>query len=295
MTVRKTRRRALVVGSLVALAGCQQKMADQPSPRPYEASEINGTMQQSVRTLQPGVIHRAQAVTGDPMVDWLTPQGKSPKVSAEWKAAVDPNGTTEPTAGAPTSVDNFVKEYPFEMTHADLERGQRMFNAVCAICHGGAGYGNGKVPERGYLKPPSYHTDPTGVARDAGHFVGEALKDLPVGYSRGFDRYGIKVPIKEVPVGYIYQVITWGYGGMGSHATQLPLVADRWRVIAYVRALQYSQSVPVAELSKQTRERIESGKGSEPLGTVVRDASGGTTTSLPGGSPGPRDKVFEER
>ena len=295
MTVRKTTRRALVVGSLAALAGCQQKMADQPSPRPYEASEINGTVQQSARLLQPGVVHRAQAVTGDPMVDWLTPAGKNPKVSAEWKAAVDPSGNTEPTAGAPTSVDNFVKEFPFEMTHADLERGQRMFNAVCAICHGGAGYGNGKVPERGYLKPPSYHTDPTGQARDAGHFVGEALKDLPVGYSRGFDRYGIKVPLKEVPVGYIYQVITWGYNGMGSHATQLPLVADRWRVIAYVRALQYSQAVPAAELAKETRERIESGKGSEPRGTVTAETGGGTTTSLPGGSPGPRDKVFQER
>ena len=291
-----TLRRVLLLGVLIALTGCQQKMATQPAPRPYEATEINGKVQQSARLLERGVIHRAQNVSGDPMIEHLTEQGKHPKVSEEWKTSVDGTGTgsTEPTAGAPTSVENFVKEYPFEMTKADLERGQRMYNAVCAVCHGGAGYGNGKVPERGYLKPPSYHTDPSGEAKDAGHFVGEALKDLPVGYSRGFDRYAIKVPLKEVPIGYIYQVITWGYGGMGSHNTQLPIVADRWRVVAYVRALQYSQAVPANEVSQATRERIESGKGSEPVGTVTRTTEGGTSTNQSVGA-GPGDQVIKDR
>ncbi len=268
---------------LATLAGCQQKMADQPAPRPYEPHD-QFPNQQSARPIERGVVHRNQPAADDPLVTWLTPQGKEPKVSAEWKAAVDPQGTTQPTAGAPTSVDNFVKEFPFEITEADLSRGQTMYNAACALCHGGAGYGNGKIPERGFLKPPSYHTDPKGEARDAGHFTGEAPKELPVGYSRGFDRYGIKVPLKEVPVGYIYQVITWGYGGMASHDTQLPIVADRWRVIAYVRALQYSQSVPAAELSAASRQLIESGGGRLPPGHV--GGSGGVKTSANEG-PGP--------
>ena len=287
-------RRALLLGALLAPVGCQQKMADQPAPRPYEASEINGKVQMSARMLERGVIHRGQGISGEAMVDWLTPEGKNPKVSPEWRAAVDPNGSLEPTAGAPTSVENFVKEFPFEVTKADLERGQRMYNAVCAPCHGGAGYGNGKIPERGYLKPPSYHTDPDGETKDSGHFVGGQAKDLPVGYSRGFDRYGIKVALKDVPVGYIYQVITWGYGGMGSHNTQLPINADRWRVIAYVRALQYSQAVPAGELAQATRERIESGRGQEPLGTVTRTTEGATSTNQSVGA-GPGDQIIKDR
>ena len=269
---------ALLGAAGLAAAGCQQKMADQPAPRPYEAALENGVVRGSAKPLERGVIHRAQGVTDEPLVTWLTEKGKNPHVSAEWKASVDPTGTTQPTAGAPTSVENFVKEFPFEITADDLARGQKMYNGVCAQCHGGAGYGNGKVPERGFLKPPSYHTDPRGEARDAGHFVGEALKDLAVGHSRGFDRYGIKVPLKEVPIGYIYQVITWGYGGMGSHETQLPIVADRWRVIAYVRTLQYSQAVPAGELAAATKERIESGKGQIPVGAVSGTSAGGTTT-----------------
>lgn len=271
----------LLLGVAALTSGCQQKMADQPAPRPYEATRAFGVQQPSLRGLERGVVHRAQAASDDPMVQWLTPQGQNPQVSAAWRASVDPNGQTQPTAGAPTSLDNFVKEFPFEVTDADLKRGQTQYNAVCAICHGGAGYGNGKIPERGFLKPPSYHLDPKGEQKDAGHFVGEAPKDLAVGHSRGFDRYGIKVPLKDVPVGYIYQVIYWGYGGMGSHETQVPIVADRWRIIAYVRALQYSQAVPAGELSAATRERITSGKGKEQGPEPT--SAGGTTTKTSAG------------
>ena len=245
---------ALAFG-LTALAGCQQKMATQPAPRPYEANDLFAN-RQSARPLEKGVIHRNQPVSDDPLVAWLTPAGKSPTVSKAWKDAVDPTGTTAPTAGAPTDVANFVNEFPFEITMADLTRGQSLYNGVCALCHGGAGYGNGKIPERGYLKPPSYHIDPKGEEHDAGHFVGEARKELPVGYSRGFDRYGKKVALKEAPLGYLYQVITWGYGGMGSHETQLPNPADRWRVIAYVRALQQSQYVEDKDLPAKNRDEL---------------------------------------
>ena len=257
MTTTTMTRFAIVALTLAvgASAGCQQKMATQPAPRPYEESAMFPS-KQSVRPLEKGVVHRNQPTADDPLVAWLTPAGKTPHVSKEWKDAVDPTGNTAPTAGAPTDVANFVTELPFEMNVADLTRGQVLYNGACALCHGGAGYGNGKIPERGYLKPPSYHTDPNGEGRDAGHFVGEVRKDLPVGYSRGFDRYGKKVPLKEVPVGYIYQVITWGYGGMGSHETQIPNPADRWRIIGYVRALQLSQNLPVAELPAKNRDEL---------------------------------------
>ena len=53
----------------------------------------------------------------------------------------------------------------------------------------------------------------------------------------------LHIPMREVPVGYIYEVITKGYGGMPSYSAQIS-PADRWRIVAYVRALQYSQHAP---------------------------------------------------
>ena len=225
--------------------GCQQRMAEQPAPRPYEKSAMFEDSQ-SARPLERGTVHRGQYLEDDPMVTWLTKQGKSPKADAEWAKLTKMGPNTQLEAGVPSSVDNFVDLFPFEMTIDDLQRGQKLFNAVCAECHGAAGYGNGKIVERGYLKPPSYHIDPAGKRRDAAH-LNEVVpenqrKELPFGYSRGFDRWGIQVPLSEVPVGYIFQVITWGYGGMGSHEIQVVDPRDRWRVIAYIRALQKSQN-----------------------------------------------------
>ena len=133
------------------------------------------------------------------------------------------------------------------MTEADLKRGQSLYTVDCALCHGAAGYGNGKIAERGFLRPPSYHLDPDGKEMDwstLGQDGKPRHTELPPGTSRGFFRYGMKVPLKDVPVGYIFQVITWGYGGMPSHEVQLQNPADRWRVVAYIRALQLQPGGP---------------------------------------------------
>ena len=84
-----------------------------------------------------------------------------------------------------------------------------------------------------------------------------------IGYSMVAIAETIKIPLKEVPVGYIYQVISWGYGGMASHEVQLPNPADRWRVIAYVRTLQYSQSTPEADLPANTKTELSNVGGSK--------------------------------
>jgi hypothetical protein len=244
---------ATAAGLLVLVAGCQQKMAEQPYERPYEENALF-PYNQSIRPLEKGTVHRNQPVDGDPINTWLTPEGRKVKqeVPPTGAASFDPKSVV-PLPGAPNSVDNFVKELPFEMTRDDLLRGQVLYNANCALCHGAAGYGNGKIPERGFLRPPSYHTDPAGKEMDWSTLspeTGQPLYStgLPAGHSRGFFRWGIKIPLKEVPVGYIYQVITLGFGGMGSHDVQLPNPADRWRVVAYLRTLQYSQAVPEGEL-----------------------------------------------
>lgn len=255
---------SVAVVALGGLAGCQQKMADQPAPRPYEQSDLF-EHKQVVRPLEKGVIHRNQPLDSDPLANWLTPQGKAPKVDPEWKAAVDPSGNTVPPMGAPTDPANFVSVFPFDVnTQEDLKRGQSLYNANCALCHGAAGYGNGKIAERGVLRPPSYHTDPSGKAKDWSTLGSDGTPrytGLEAGYSRGFFRFGKRIPLKEVPVGYIYQVITWGYGGMASHDVQLADPADRWRVVAYVRALQASQYMPEAQVPDSIKAAINKPKG----------------------------------
>ena len=58
------------------------------------------------------------------------------------------------------------------------------------------------------------------------------------------------------PAGYIYEVATKGFGMMASYAAELT-VEERWAVVAYVRALQLSQSTPAVELPADVRQRLE--------------------------------------
>jgi mono/diheme cytochrome c family protein len=287
---------AAVVGMAV-LAGCQQKMATQPGHRPYEESELF-PHRQSARPLVNGVVHRNQRLSDDPLNTWLTADGKAPKhttnftawVAEQQKAPVDAagqpilgsDGKAAPPylsaeaakellaqalqPGSPNDPKNFADTVPFEMGEADLKRGQVLYTAVCAECHGGAGWGNGKIPERGFLRPPSYHVDPDGKEKDWSRYItvnNAVAKDYTgnaAGTSRGFYKYGLEVNLKDVPVGYIYQVIYWGYGGMGSHETQLPDAADRWRVAAFVRVLQQSQAAPADKLPDDLKKELTEGK-----------------------------------
>lgn len=264
----KTMMRCVAAVTLFALAGlgCQQKMADQPYQRPYSESKMFEN-NQSARPLETGVVHRNQTLNDEPMLTWLTAQGKAVVADPEWLKLVDPGGKTVPPPGAPNDVANFMSDFPFEMSKGDLKRGQILYNANCALCHGGAGHANGKIPERGFLRPPSYHSDPHGQTKDWSTLAFNNEKNAPEprytenpqGSSRGFYRYGKTVLIKDAPVGYIFQVITWGYGGMASHDTQIPDAADRWRVVAYVRALQLSQSASAADVPG-VAEKIEKSK-----------------------------------
>jgi mono/diheme cytochrome c family protein len=62
-------------------------------------------------------------------------------------------------------------------------------------------------------------------------------------------------------------VVTNGFGAMPSYAGQVP-VADRWAIVAYLRALQLSQNVPAAELSEAARREL-AGAAPAAAGTQV--------------------------
>ena len=122
---------------LLLLTACQQRMAEQPGHRGYEASEFfpHG---QGVRPLEAGVVYRGERPASDPMVTGLSAEGQKNKTGdPSGKAAWDEKTAVLPPKGAPDKLDNYVTEFPFEITEADLKRGQQRYNIFCAVCHGG--------------------------------------------------------------------------------------------------------------------------------------------------------------
>jgi mono/diheme cytochrome c family protein len=103
---------------------------------------------------------------------------------------------------------------PFPVTKEVLAHGRERYNIFCAPCHSRLGDGNGFVPSRGFArKPPSFHI----------------------------------VRLQKAPVGYLYDVITEGFGIMPDYASQIP-PQDRWDIVAYVRALQLSQNATMSDV-----------------------------------------------
>jgi mono/diheme cytochrome c family protein len=82
-----------------------------------------------------------------------------------------------------------------------MKKGEELYNIYCAICHGTAGDGKGKlVKQEKFLGVPNY-------------------KD------------------REINEGSIFHVITYGLNSMGSHANQLN-TEERWLVSSYVMQLK---------------------------------------------------------
>lgn len=125
--------------------------------------------------------------------------------------------------------DAFKADNYFEVNQRLLERGRERYNAICSHCHGEGGYGNGLIVQRGFPVPISYHTD----------------------------------RLREVEDGYIVDVIRNGFGRMYSYAARVS-PEDRWAIAAYIRALQYSQNVPLTELTDADRAGIEKAQHPEP-------------------------------
>ena len=134
---------------------------------------------------------------------------------------------TLPGADANAFPDD-VDTIPMTITKADLDRGQERYNIYCSVCHGMTGYGDGIVARRGFNRPSpaSYHQE----------------------------------RLQDAPVGHFFDVMTNGWGAMPSYASQVS-VEDRWRIAAYVRALQLSQRKQNGDPT--VRERASTGSATE--------------------------------
>jgi mono/diheme cytochrome c family protein len=108
------------------------------------------------------------------------------------------------------------------VTLARLERGRERFEIFCAVCHGRTGNGDGMIVQRGFPAPPTFHQE----------------------------------RLRTVPPGYLFGVMTRGYGAMASYADRVS-AADRWAIAAYIRALQLSQDARIDDVPPENREALE--------------------------------------
>ena len=195
---------------LLALAslGCGQWMDDQPKYEPLEFSPLI-----------------ARGETGTPRwtrepVPGTVPRGASRDAAYEWDEHF-----LFGTAGG-----EFVDEVPDRaLDGRDLKlvllRGQERYDIFCAPCHDLVGTGNGRIPQRGYPYPPSFHSE----------------------------------NLRSKPLGHYFRVISNGMGRMPPYDKQIP-PKDRWAIAAYIRALQLSQHAQISQLPEtDTREIEQSG------------------------------------
>lgn len=121
-----------------------------------------------------------------------------------------------------------VESFPMPVTQAMIERGQQRFDVFCAPCHGLSGYGDGMVDKRAAELQEGTWTIPSN------------LHDPP---------------LRDKPVGYLYQVVAHGARSMPAYGSQIP-VEDRWAIVAYLEALQRSQDGSIDDVPTEQRDQI---------------------------------------
>ncbi|WP_052910909.1 c-type cytochrome [Riemerella anatipestifer] len=126
----------------------------------------------------------------------------------EGTVSQNPEGLAESTPGAAMTADEYntgydaskaIVESPLNPANRakDLARGKHLYEITCAACHGTAGDGQGPIVQSGaYLGVPKYAD-------------------------------------RQITVGSVHYVLTYGRNAMGSYAGQLK-PGDRWRVSMYV-------------------------------------------------------------
>lgn len=181
------------LAGLLATAGCRQDMHDQPRYKPFAATDFFGDGR-SARPAVEGTVARGHLRIDKTRYTGKTENGKD------------------------------VDEFPFQITRADLDRGQQRFNIYCSPCHSRIGDGNGMVVRRGFRQAASYHTE----------------------------------KLIKAPAGHFFDVMTNGFGAMPSYASRVE-PDDRWRIAAYIRVLQLSENARVEDVPPDQRADLDKG------------------------------------
>ena len=137
-----------------------------------------------------------------------------------------------------------VEKFPIDVTKDVLLRGQDRFNIYCAPCHSKLGDGDGMVVRRGVKRPPSFTDD----------------------------------RLLTAPVGYYFGVVTNGFGSMYPY-DHIP-VRDRWAIIAYVKALQFSQRATLNDVPEADRQKLMAAPVAANAAATVHTSKPETTTTV---------------
>jgi mono/diheme cytochrome c family protein len=116
---------------------------------------------------------------------------------------------------------NWGTGLPFNATMATLERGRERYQIQCAVCHGATGGGNGIATKYGLVGVASFNQQ----------------------------------RIREMSDGEIYNTIVNGKNTMLGYGSVIQ-VADRWAIVAYIRALQRSQNATINDVPSGERAAL---------------------------------------
>jgi mono/diheme cytochrome c family protein len=118
--------------------------------------------------------------------------------------------------------DHWGTGIPIPVTPQLMERGRERFNITCAMCHGPTAAGNG-------------------ITKQYGLATVVTLQD---------ER------IRKMADGEIFNTITNGKNTMMAYGPNI-MVADRWAIICYLRALQRSQNATAADVPPEHQADLE--------------------------------------
>ncbi len=199
----------LTASCLLCLVGCRRDMQDQPKMKPYRSSTFfrDGL---SSRPPVEGTVARGflkldtEFFTGKKAGRANAgTQGTPPQTSGP-----QPTASTGPAPQGAAAYPDDVEVFPISVTKETVRRGKERYEIFCSACHGLTGNGDGMIVRRGFRRAASFND----------------------------------VRLMQAPVGHFFDAITNGWGAMPSYAPQIP-PHDRWAIIAYIRALQLSQTV----------------------------------------------------
>jgi mono/diheme cytochrome c family protein len=198
----------LTAHCLLLTVACRRDMQDQPKMKPFRSSPF---YRDGLSTRPPieGTVARgflkedAEFFTGKKA--GRTSSGAA--VPAPAPAGPQPSGSSATPAlqGAAAYPDD-VEVFPIAVTKETVTRGKERYEIFCSACHGLTGNGDGMIVRRGFRRAASFNDD----------------------------------RLRQAPVGHYFDAVTNGWGAMPSYAPQIP-TADRWAIVAYIRALQLSQ------------------------------------------------------
>lgn len=125
--------------------------------------------------------------------------------------------------------EQFAARNPLPASAAAMARGRERYGIYCAPCHGLAGQGDGLTSRRADRLQEGTWTPPTDLASDQ---------------------------VRARPDGHLFNTITSGIRNMPPYGSQIP-PADRWAIVAYVRALQRARHATLPDVPPEARDRLQ--------------------------------------